>query len=105
MKITIGRGFLMALAALLVAEVATHLFYGDKIAGLSSFGYDSEAGYVDDEENGTVSFVRSWGRRFHPQTIQQVPDPEVCRIFVLGDSVPRGKGVEKSYTGMLAKNL
>jgi hypothetical protein len=104
MKVTFGKGFLLAMTIFVMAELVTTVGLKNKASGLSSFGFDPEAGIVD-KANGQVEFLRSWGRRFYDQTITTEPREGVLRIFTLGDSVPRGKTVEKSYAGLLEKGL
>ncbi|MGB0155606.1 MAG: SGNH/GDSL hydrolase family protein [Verrucomicrobiales bacterium] len=100
MKIRIGRGFLFAVVVLSAIELSIHLFFKDKSAGVSSFGFDSDSGFVD-RRDGMVEFQRTWGRRFHVQETTSSPSHEVARIFVVGDSVPRGKSPGRAYSGRI----
>lgn len=104
MKFTLGKGFLLALTIFVLAELVTAVGFKNKASGLTSYGFDPESGIVD-EADGRVKFLRSWGRRFYDQVITAEPRKGVHRIFTMGDSVPRGKTVEKSYAGLLEKGL
>lgn len=104
MKFYIGKGFLLALSIFVVAELVTAVGFKNKASGLTSFGFEPDSGIVD-KADGRVEFLRSWGRRFYDQAITAEPREGVRRIFTLGDSVPRGKTVERSYAGLLEKGL
>jgi hypothetical protein len=45
------------------------------------------------------------GRRFNPQDFQKRGPPGTFRVFVIGDSVPRGPSFQGAYAWLLAKEL
>lgn len=97
------RSFLLFAAILLVAELVTRFGFVRTMEGRFDYGYHPTAGFV--EEGGKVELQRAGGRRFFPQSFQQRRPEGVYRVMVIGDSVARGKDVERSYAGQLQKEL
>lgn len=95
MKHWLTKSFLLAACLLLGAEVLVRLFFAQNMAGRFDYGYHPSAGFV--EKGDTLKLVRAGGRRFFPQSMKIQPEPGVFRIFVVGDSVPRGPSLEKAY--------
>lgn len=104
MKRAFSSSFLLALALLTGAELAVRAFFARNMSGRFDYGYHPTAGFVE-KTDGTLDLVRAGGRRFRPQSLRQVPDPGVFRIFVIGDSVPRGPGLESAYAWQLGEML
>lgn len=98
------RSFLLFAAILLTAELAARFVFTRTMEGRFDYGYHPTAGFVE-KPTGEVELQRSGGRRFFPQTFQKKRPEDVYRVMVIGDSVSRGKSVEKSYTGFLEEAL
>lgn len=95
--------FLLAFFLLVGAEAVVRVFFARNMAGRFDYGYHPDAGFVED--GGTLKLVRAGGRRFYPQSLKIQPDPGTFRIFVVGDSVPRGPNLEKAYAYQLQEVL
>lgn len=104
MKRKLTAAFLLALGLLVGAEVVVRVFFARNMAGRFDYGYHPDAGFVEDGK-GNLKLVRAGGRRFFPQTIKLQPDPGTFRIFVIGDSVPRGPDLNKAYAYQLQEIL
>lgn len=98
------RSFLFFAAVLLVAELAARFAFVRTMEGRFDYGYHPTAGFVETAD-GQIELQRSGGRRFFPQTFAKERPAGVYRVIVIGDSVARGKDVERSYTGQLQKQL
>ena len=92
------------MALLLAGEVSIRLFWSRSMSGRFEYGYNMTAGF-EDGGNGKVNLVRAGGRRFHPQSFNMPKPAGVFRVFVIGDSVPRGPGLKKAYACQLEKIL
>jgi len=103
MKRKLTAAFLLALFLLVGAEVVVRVFFARNMAGRFEYGYHPDAGFVEDGDN--LKLVRAGGRRFLPQTMKLQPAPGTFRIFVVGDSVPRGPSLEKAYAFQLQEVL
>lgn len=90
------KSFLLALGLLLGAEGVVRVFFVRNMSGRFEYGYHPTAGFEETPE-GNVNLVRAGGRRFRPQTFAAKPAPDALRVFVIGDSVPRGPGLETAY--------
>jgi hypothetical protein len=87
-----------------LAELGARLFFANDISGRFDYGYNLQAGF-DEHADGTVELFRAGGRRFYPQTFSRHRPPGLFRIFVVGDSVPRGPGLKKAYPWLLGEEL
>ena len=100
----VTRAFLFAAALLVVAEMVARWGFASSVEGRFEYGFHPTAGFVESPA-GRVQLVRSGGRRFFPQDYPLQRPPGTFRIFVLGDSVPRGTSVDQSYGGRLGALL
>lgn len=96
--------FVLALALLLLGEVGARVFFAHSVSGRFEYGYSLDAGFVE-HRDGRVELIMAGGRRFYPQSFQKKRPPEVCRIFVIGDSVTRGPSLKQAYPWFLEKEL
>lgn len=103
MKRKLTNAFLLALFLLVGAEVVVHVFFARNMAGRFDYGYHPDAGFVEDGD--MLKLVRAGGRRFFTQEMKLQPEAGTFRIFVIGDSVPRGPGLEKAYAYQLSEIL
>lgn len=104
MKRLLTPAFLMVLGLLVLAEAGARLFFAQDISGRFAYGYDSQAGF-DERRDGIVELFRAGGRRFHPQSFARRRPPGTFRIFVVGDSVPRGPSYKEAYPWFLGEEL
>ena len=104
MKRLITPACLMVVCLLLLAEVGARVFFAQDISGRFDYGYNPQAGFAE-HADGTVELFRAGGRRFHPQTFRRHRPPETFRIFVVGDSVPRGPSFKEAYPWFLGDEL
>jgi hypothetical protein len=103
MRRKITAAFLLAFFLLVGAEVVVRVFFARNMAGRFEYGYHPDAGFV--EEGDTLKLVRAGGRRFFPQSLKINPEPGTFRIFIIGDSVPRGPNLEQAYAHQLQEDL
>jgi hypothetical protein len=104
MKKLVTPAFIMVVVMLALAELIARLFFAADISGRFSYGYDPQAGF-DECRDGTVKLFRAGGRRFHPQSFARHRPPGTYRIFVIGDSVPRGPSFKAAYPWQLEQDL
>lgn len=104
MKRLITPACLMVVCLLLLAEVVARVFFAQDISGRFDYGYNPQAGF-NERADGTVELFRAGGRRFHPQTFKRHRPPGTFRIFVVGDSVPRGPSFKEAYPWFLGDEL
>ena len=104
MKRLVTPAFLMVLALLALSEISARIFFAKDIDGRFAYGYDPQAGF-DEHRDGTVQLFRAGGRRFHRQSFQRHRSPGSYRIFVVGDSVPRGPSFKEAYPWVLGEDL
>jgi hypothetical protein len=104
MKKLITPAFLMVVCLLVLVEMGARLFFAQDISGRFAYGYDPQAGF-DEHRDGTVELFRAGGRRFHPQSFQRRRPAGTFRIFVVGDSVPRGPSYKEAYPWLLGEEL
>ncbi len=104
MKRLVTPAFLMVVCLLGLAELGAYLFFPHDITGRFTYGYDPEAGFAE-QADGTVELYRAGGRRFHPQSFKRQRPPGTFRIFVVGDSVPRGPSFQAAYPWQLGEEL
>ena len=104
MKKLITPAFLMVVVILALAELTARVFFAQDISGRFAYGYDPQAGFAE-KQDGTVKLFRAGGRRFHPQSFQRQRPPDTYRIFVVGDSVPRGPSFKEAYPWLLGVEL
>lgn len=97
------KSFLLVVSLLLVGEASVRIFWSRSMSGRFEYGYNMTAGF--EEENNAVNLVRAGGRRFHPQSFDTPKPAGVVRVFVIGDSVPRGPSLKKAYAYQLEKIL
>jgi hypothetical protein len=104
MKRLVTPAFLVVICLLGLAELVARVCFPLDISGRFEYGYNPQAGF-DEQANGVVQLVRSGGRRFHPQKFLRHRPPGMFRVFVVGDSVPRGPGLRKAYPWLLGEEL
>ena len=104
MKRLITPACLMVVCLLILAEVVARIFFAQDISGRFDYGYNPQAGF-NERADGTVELFRAGGRRFHPQTFKRHRPPGTFRIFVVGDSVPRGPSFKTAYPWVLGEEL
>jgi len=104
MKRLVTPAFLMVLALLALSEISARIFFAQDIDGRFAYGYDPQAGFAE-HGDGTVQLFRAGGRRFHRQSFQRHRPPGRYRIFVVGDSVPRGPSFRAAYPWVLGEDL
>ncbi len=104
MKRLITPAFLVVVCLLVLAEVGARVFFAKDISGRFDYGYNPQAGF-NERADGTVELFRAGGRRFHPQTFKRHRPPGTFRIFVVGDSVPRGPSFKTAYPWFLGDEL
>jgi lysophospholipase L1-like esterase len=94
---------LWAVGLLLIAELVVRVGWQRNMSGRFDYGYHPTAGFVEDGDQ--LHLVRAGGRRFRPQSMPLEPAPGKLRVFVLGDSVPRGGSLPGAYAGQLPAAL
>jgi hypothetical protein len=104
MKRLITPACLVVVCLLVMAEVGARVFFARDISGRFDYGYNPQAGF-NERADGTVELFRAGGRRFHPQTFKRHRPPGTFRIFVVGDSVPRGPCFKAAYPRLLGEEL
>jgi hypothetical protein len=104
MKRLITPACLVVVCLLVLAEVIARVFFAQDISGRFDYGYNPQAGFAE-RADGTVELFRAGGRRFHPQTFKRHRPPGTFRIFVVGDSVPRGPSFTEAYPWFLGDEL
>jgi hypothetical protein len=104
MKKWLTPAFLFAVLLLGLGELGARLFFAADISGRFEYGYHPDAGF-DDRRDGTVKLFRAGGRRFHPQSFPRQRPPGTFRVFVIGDSVPRGPSFKGAYPWLLGQEL
>lgn len=104
MKPAVTKSFLLFLALLVGAELVVRGFFARGMSGRFDYGYHPTAGFVE-QADGVVRLERTGGRRFFPQKFTRDRAADTYRIFVVGDSVPRGTSVGAAYGGRLAEEL
>ena len=104
MKRLLTPAFLCAVLLLGLGELGARLFFAQDISGRFEYGYSQDAGF-DERPDGTVQLFRAGGRRFHPQSFPRHRPPGTFRVFVIGDSVPRGPSFKDAYPWLLAAEL
>ena len=104
MKRLITPACLVVVCLLVLAEVGARVFFAQDISGRFDYGYNPQAGFAE-RADGTVELFRAGGRRFHPQTFKRHRPPGTFRIFVVGDSVPRGPSFHAAYPWLLGEEL
>jgi hypothetical protein len=104
MKKLLTPAFVLVILLLAAAELASRLFFPQDVSGRFEYGYSPDAGFVE-RPDGTVQLTRAGGRRFLPQSFARHRPDGAFRIFVIGDSVPRGPGLKKAYPWQVADEL
>jgi len=104
MKKLVTPAFLVVICLLGLAELGARVFFRHDISGRFAYGYDPQAGF-DEHDDGRVELYRAGGRRFHPQSFRRRRPPGTFRIFVVGDSVPRGPSFQAAYPWQLGEEL
>lgn len=104
MKKWLPPAFLLVVLLLVLGEVGARLFFAKSVSGRFEYGYSANAGF-DEQSDGTVHLIRAGGRRFHPQTFCRHRPPGTFRVFVIGDSVPRGPSFKGGYPWLLGQEL
>lgn len=98
------KSFLLVIVLLLIGELSVRIIWSRNLSGRFEYGYNLTSGF-EEGKDGRIHLVRAGGRRFRPQSFA-MPKPEgVFRVFVIGDSVPRGPGMKKAYPYHLEKIL
>lgn len=98
------KPFLCLLALLVGVELVVRVFFARGMSGRFDYGYHPTSGFVE-YADGSVRLERTGGRRFFPQRFSRERPPNTFRVFVIGDSVPRGGSVASSYAGRLGELL
>ena len=96
--------FISVTVALITLELVIRIFFAENMSGRFEYGYHPTAGFIE-ENDGTVNLVRAGGRRFRPQSFQMPKPKGTFRVFVVGDSVPRGPSLEGAYAEQLEELL
>lgn len=96
--------FLLAVLMLSFSELAARLFFAESVSGRFEYGYSKDAGF-DEGRDGMVRLFRAGGRRFHPQSFPRQRPPGTFRVFIIGDSVPRGPSFKGAYPWLLGQEL
>lgn len=104
MKRWFTPAFLFAVLLLGLGELGARFFFAADISGRFEYGYSPDAGF-DERRDGKVKLFRAGGRRFHPQSFQRQRPAGTFRVFVIGDSVPRGPSFKGAYPWLLGKEL
>ena len=106
MKITkwLTPAFIFAVLLLGLGELGARIFFSQDISGRFEYGYSPDAGF-DVRPDGTVKLFRAGGRRFFPQSFPRQRPPGTFRIFVIGDSVPRGPSFKGAYPWLVGQEL
>lgn len=104
MKKLLAPAFIFAVLLLGLAELGARVFFAQDISGRFEYGYSPDAGF-NERQDGLVKLFRAGGRRFHPQSFQRHRPPETFRVFVIGDSVPRGPSFKEAYPWLLGTEL
>lgn len=102
-KIITNAGILTLLIFILI-EALIRIFFSENMSGRFEYGYHPTAGFVE-KNDGTVELVRAGGRRFRPQEFKMPKPAGTYRVFVVGDSVPRGPSLEGAYAWQLQELL
>ncbi len=97
--------FLLAVALLIASELVARIFFTPSLTGRFEYGYHPTAGCRENAD-GTVNLLRVGGRKFMPQTFRRQRPPGICRVMVIGNSVPYGPGrLEDSCAWLVAEQL
>jgi hypothetical protein len=104
MKRWFTPAFLTMLTLLIGAELIVRVFYQRSMSGRFEYGYSPTAGFIESAD-GTVRLIHAGGRPFWPQTFAKQRPPGTFRVMVIGDSVPRGPGLEVSYAAQIGEKL
>ena len=104
MRRWVTTSFMVAVGLLLTVEVVVRIAFARSLWGRFEYGYSATAGFVETPD-GTVKLIRAGGRRFWPQKFGRKAAPGTLRIFVLGDSVPRGSKPNQAYGYFLQERL
>jgi hypothetical protein len=104
MKRLFTPAFLCAVLLLVLGELGARVFFAQDISGRFEYGYSPDAGF-DVRPDGTVKLFRAGGRRFHPQSFPRRRPPGTFRVFVIGDSVPRGPSFKGAYPFLLGGEM
>jgi hypothetical protein len=104
MRRTFTKSFLLAVALLVLGELAMRTFYSRGLSGRFEYGYHPTAGFQENAD-GSLDLIRAGGRKFLPQHFQQKKPDGTFRIMVVGDSVPRGPSLADAYSTNLAELL
>jgi hypothetical protein len=107
MKRLISSSFLLAVALLVVVEIALRWLLPPSFTIAFDYGFNPTAGF-EESGDGTVRLVPGRGRDFYPQAFLRQRPAGVSRIFVFGDSVEHGDdlhGLPGTYPACLAAEL
>jgi hypothetical protein len=104
MRRAFSKSFLLAVALLVLGELAMRTFYARGLSGRFEYGYHPTAGFQENAD-GSLDLIRAGGRKFLPQNYPQRKPDGVFRIMVVGDSVPRGPSLADAYPARLAELL
>jgi hypothetical protein len=96
--------FLMMLTLLIGSELIVRVCFQRNMLGRFEYGYSPTAGFAENAD-GTVSLMRTGGRRFWPQTFSKARPTGTFRVMVIGDSVPRGSSLATSYASRIGEKL
>jgi hypothetical protein len=104
MKGLIKPAFILTVSLIVLLEAGARLFFHQDVSGRFDYGYHPDAGFAE-QSDGTVKLFRAGGRRFHPQSFPKERPDGTFRVFVIGDSIPRGPSLKGSYALLLAEEL
>lgn len=104
MKGLIKPAFVLTVALIVLLEMGARLFFPQDVSGRFDYGYHPDAGFAE-EASGTVKLFRAGGRRFHPQSFPKERPDGAFRVFIIGDSIPRGPSLKAAYAWQLGEEL
>ena len=98
-----SKAFLFTLALLLGLELIARTVFSDSFVGRFDYGYHPTTGFVEQPEK--VVLRSMGGRKFWTQEFARHKPAGGIRIFTIGDSVSRGKGLKYAYPWYLGELL
>jgi len=104
MKGLIKPAFVLTVVLIVLLEVGARVFFSQDVSGRFDYGYHPDAGFAE-KADGTVQLFRAGGRRFHPQSFPKERPDGAFRVFVIGDSIPRGPSFKGAYVWQLGDEL
>ena len=99
----LSKAFLFTTILLLGLELIARTMFSDAFYGRFDYGYHPTAGFV--EKPGKVEVRNIGGRKFWEQEFARQKPRGGIRIFTIGDSISRGKGLKFAYPHYLGELL